>query len=60
MPTNLWVSILSAAKKPASLSSCDENLPLVREMVDASTPVEIILDSGADVDMAMLELDGTA
>ena len=32
-----------------SLSSCDEYLPQVRVMVDASTPVEIILDSGADV-----------
>ena len=32
-----------------SLSSCDENLPQVRVLVDASTPVEIILDSGADV-----------
>ena len=32
-----------------SLSSCDENLPQVRVMVDAPTPVEIILDSGADV-----------
>ena len=32
-----------------SLSSSDDNLPQVRVMVDASTPVEIILDSGADV-----------
>ena len=32
-----------------SLSSCDENLPQVRVTVDASTPVEIILNSGADV-----------
>ena len=32
-----------------SLSSCDENLPQVRVMVDASTPVEIILDSAAGV-----------
>ncbi len=32
-----------------SLSSCGENLPQVRVMADASTPVEIILDSGADI-----------
>ena len=32
-----------------SLSSRDENLPQVRVTVDASTPVEIILNSGADV-----------
>ena len=32
-----------------SLSSSDDSLPQVRAMVDASTPVEIILDPGAGV-----------
>ena len=32
-----------------SISSNDDDLPQVRAMVDATAPVEIILDSGADV-----------
>ena len=32
-----------------SISSNDDDLPRVRAMVDATSPVEIILDSGADV-----------
>lgn len=32
-----------------SISSNDHDLPQVRAMVDATSPVEIILDSGADV-----------